>query len=386
MFKKNQKQRYHVVTIFLFFLFLTFLVLGGAAMVGEGPRALAQTDPSTAIVTRKEGEAQLLTPLAETGGGQEGSSQVQLNGNRYGLSPLKAGKKVVPGSVVQTGADGKVRLIFPNGDQVTVAPGTTYENTKVAGSEGKPLFNVFSGQIRAIINKGGPREALEVKTNTTVMGVRGTDFHVASWSAQGGSRVSVLRGKVAVSERLDQPSSSGAPSQKNQENLQNKQAQAPGPVEVSAGQTLTVDTSDTGGSTGAAANKGSGGSPKPKLIIQQTSQEQLLTIQKSSTVPKNPKKSGSDDAPKEAIELESLEKKAVETTLADIAKTDPSLYKVIKDPSKIDDLDTIQTLTIKKAIITAPSSAGSNQQGAKPSLKDLDLDPEDAYDQYQWQP
>ncbi len=332
------------------------------------PSAWGQGDPTTAVVTRKEGEATLLTP-SESEAAKDGGSQVQLNGVRYGLSPIKAGKKITPGSIVQTGADGKVRLIFPNGDQVTVAPGTTYENTKVSGKESKPLFNVFSGQIRAIINKGGPRENLEVKTNTTVMGVRGTDFHVASWSTQGGSRVSVLRGKVAVSERQDQPSSPGSPAP-----APSTSPKYQAPVEVAAGQTLTVET------------KASTDPTKPKLVVQQTNQEELVTIQKSSTVPRTPKKSGTEDLAKEAAELENLEKKAVATTLADIAKTDPSLYKVIKDPSKIDDLDTIQTLTIKKAITTAPSSTSNSSTGTKPSLKDLDLDPEDAYDQYQWEP
>ena len=264
----------------------------------------------------------------------------------------KRGMAIPTGSVIQTGPRSRARLVFANGDQVSVTSNSHYQlmgkKGKVVGSE-KPVVNMLFGAIRATIQKGGPRKGLEVKTRTLSMGVRGTEFHVTANSKTGSSAISVLRGTVAVKAK-DQ-----------------KKA-----VEIPSGYSVEVPKA-------APPKKGVKKAPPPKIVLAKTTKKQLLTIQKTTVV----KKTASEKISKEEEEkLEKLEKKAVETTMQDIKEEDPGLYQALKDSEakgKKLDMDNIQTVTVKKAYKEAPKSV---KEVKKPTTEDLEMDDEEVYEKY----
>ena len=83
-------------------------------------------------------------------------------------------------------------------------------------------------------------------------------------------------------------------------------------------------------------------------------------------------------------EIEKLEEVSVETTLQDVKKYDPQLYKTLKEEQKTGksfDADAIQAATVKKIFVEAPSEKA---EARKPTLQDLDTGG-DIYDKYKWE-
>jgi hypothetical protein len=174
--------------------------------------------------------------------------------------------------------------------------------------------------VRGLIEKGGPRSGIKIVTNNSVMGVRGTDFHISHRSS-GVTQISVLRGEIEL------------------KNPQNDQ------VKIEAGQTF-LTTED-------------------KSNLSSLTKSELKQIALNSTI----------HAPKPSEpELNILEEKAKTATLSDIKLYNPELYQNLKD--KDFDSETLAQNTIQKLEVTAP------EKKSKPKWVDL-LDDSDPYKTYQ---
>ncbi|HOX16907.1 MAG TPA: FecR family protein [Spirochaetales bacterium] len=92
----------------------------------------------------------------------------------YGTGILEA-DSVPVGSTIKTGADTTAEFrMVPNKTLVKIARGTTIRLEKLGATPADPnVIALAAGKIRAVAAKGGK---YEVKTPTTVAGVRGTDF------------------------------------------------------------------------------------------------------------------------------------------------------------------------------------------------------------------
>ncbi|MCX6108812.1 MAG: FecR family protein [Proteobacteria bacterium] len=301
-----------------------------------------------AVLTRAEGDVKLFVDPATVTADQKALPHATFEGATYSVRTAKVGDRLQRNNVIQTGPAGKARFIYRNGDQITVAPGSAFRVTWDAKKEDKPILELFSGKIRTLIQSEGPRTGLKVTTKSAVMGVRGTDFHVAAWSKTGGSELSVLRGKVQVARLPDQAQP------------------APKAVEVSSGFSAVIKAPPSGPSQTTAK------AAPERIDVQQTPREQLVGIQRASKIDKG-------TGPVEAA-IATLEKQAVTTVMQDIKKEDPGLYKtLVAQGAAPTDTDDIQAKTVKKLFLAAPSRKPGV---AKP--QESDLDSGDIYDKYQW--
>jgi len=181
-----------------------------------------------------------------------------------------------------------------------------------------------------------------------VMGVRGTDFHVAAWSKAGGSELSVLRGKVQVAQVVGGGEKSGKP------------------IEVGAGFSAVIKAVPSR-IPGVASAK-----VAEEIAVQQTPREKLVLIQKASKIDKGTAPVGADIAV--------LEKQAVTTVMQDIKAEDPALFKSLSESGKApEDTDEIQAKTVKKLFLAAPVNLKSGHKPTESNVEDGD-----AYDKYKW--
>lgn len=105
------------------------------------------------------------------------------------------GDPIPPGATIATGPSTTAELkLTPNGSIIKLAKTTTFKVASLATtSTDKNAFELAAGKVRAIAAKGGN---YEVKTQTAVCGVRGTDFAVVN---EGGkSLLMVAKGLVAM--------------------------------------------------------------------------------------------------------------------------------------------------------------------------------------------
>ncbi|WP_176736772.1 FecR family protein [Oligoflexus tunisiensis] len=322
----------------------------------------AADNQHTAKITRFFGKAEILSEPAEKKTGKP--PHVLFEGHYYHVEPAKVGAEVKLGSVIQTKEKTMVRLVYPNGDQIMISPSSSYKVTlETKDGHEKPVSELIYGKFRAVISKEGPRKESEVRTRTMVMGIRGTDFHVSAYSEQGGSKVSVLRGAVAVTPQAA------------------KAGEQPQTIEVKTGYSAAVP-SET----------------EAPLKVAATDKFDLKAIQESVSFTKLPPAAPAD--PQTQKQIAALEEKAVETTKKDIQTGDPELYKRIQAAEakgkKIDNVDVLQAVTLEKALVRAPeptrekiealSKAGLIQKPAapprKPTSQELDELESGIYDKY----
>jgi hypothetical protein len=278
----------------------------------------------TAKITRFFGKAQILSGPSDKKTGQP--PHVLFEDKYYHVEPAKLGSEIPLGSVIQTGEKTMVRLVYPNGDQIMISPSSSYKVTlETKDGKEKPISELIYGKFRAVISKEGPRKESEVRTRTMVMGIRGTDFHVAAYSDQGGSVVSVLRGAVAVTPQASKP------------------GEQPQTVEVKTGYSAAIPTKD----------------PVP-VKVAATDKFDLKTIQESVSFSKNQAAETPADPETQKV-IAALEQKAVESTKKDIQSGDPELYKKIQAAEAagktIDNVEILQAVTLEKAMVRAPEPA-----------------------------
>jgi hypothetical protein len=304
---------------------------------------------------KKSGKVELfLNPSSKV---QGPGPHVKFQGLFYNVKKNpRLGFKIPNGSVIKTGAKSKARIVYKNGDQFNVGEGTSYKIQFAKSGfrrKGATTVNLLYGKLRAVISKKGPRNNMKIKTNSAVMGIRGTDFYVSKKSSLKGAEVAVLRGMVEM-----KPKARKAKAVKIKTGFT---AAAPAPkIKIKSRRRrkkLNVDV--------VAAVK-----------LQQTSKQELVQIQKQSVIKKEEmSKEDVKDLKKNkrvARVLQKLEKKAVENTLDDIKQYDPEMYRKLKS-QKVANVDQINTNVVKKVFKKAPD------RPLKPGLDDLE---EDVYDKY----
>ena len=268
----------------------------------------------------------------------QGSEVVLFEGQKFHSLKARIGTKIFPGQVIRTGPDGKARIIFNNGDQFSVGPATAYVFPAPATAQKPSELNIMYGKVRATIEKDGPRTNLQIKTPVAVAGVRGTDLVMAYNPATEKSEVHVLRGKVEVTS------------------TENPKAK---PIQVETGYKTEIFQ-------------------KVELEIKRSTQVDLLQIQKDSVIKAEAQEIAA--VPKEVqIEVASLEKKALETTLKDVQTYTPEVFEKLKKNGEIPkdiSVDKVNTEVVSQIYKEAPKGP------VKPSRKDLDGTEEDVYQKY----
>jgi hypothetical protein len=339
----------------------TFLATALSLLCLHALSSPALGNPQVAVVTQLEGNAKIFTNPSKTldVNSQAPGAQVLFEGEYFKVRTLKLGDQIERGNIVRTALGAKAKVVYPNGDQFSIGPGTAYRIHWDDKKPGEAQLSLMFGKFRGIVEKGGPRSKFQVRTRSATMGVRGTDFFVADQGSTGESEISVVRGSVEVK------SSTATAATK--------------PVEVKAGNTVEVAPppppkvdSKTGTKTAVVA-------PPPVIEVRQTTQEDLKAIQKSSEI--KMKKEDIEKAkaanPELARNLETLEKKAVETTLKDIKTHDPKLYAKLQTQT-ITDVAQINTQVVETAVKAAPK-APPKRKPYKSELEDLE---EGAYERY----
>jgi len=121
-------------------------------------------------------------------------SILKLNAGIFEGDPLPLG------STISTGPNTTAELkLTPNGTLIKIARSTLFTLTSLASSaQDKNAFTLVAGKIRAVAAKGGN---YELKTQTAVCGVRGTDFILL---VEEGKRelLTVVKGLVAM-QKID---------------------------------------------------------------------------------------------------------------------------------------------------------------------------------------
>jgi hypothetical protein len=326
------------------------------------PLEMRASSVQGAVVTRVEGDARIL--FQKNAKPQPvGTQSVQIEGQVYFVRPAKRGDRPSSGDFVIAGKDGKVRLIFRNGDQVTVSPDSAYKFSWES-SDKNPVADLLYGAVRAVISPEGPRSGMQLKTRSAVMGVRGTDFFASSWSKSGGSKVVVVRGKVALVPKEETTSS----------DVSFDKA-----VEVAAGSSGVMLSASSSPTKDEEASAKTPASPS-RVSVASTTKEELVLVQQESSVSKT-KPSAADVSTPIEQELAELEKTAKETTLSEIKLADPVLYAALQKQGTNElDSEDIQSASVKKVFEQAPSDSKSPR---KPTLKDLETGG-DVYEKYKW--
>lgn len=139
------------------------------------------------------------------------SKVISVDGDvSLGGAPLRAGDTVPVGSPLKTGAASLALLALADGSRIKVMPNSVTEvltstNYPMRDSTKDGTSNWFSGLLRlttgaleAVASKTAKRATeLQIQTQTSTVGVRGTEFRVAfDDPASGGARTEVLEGRV----------------------------------------------------------------------------------------------------------------------------------------------------------------------------------------------
>lgn len=295
-----------------------------------------------AVITRLEGRVHILHSPSKTlpEHAPAGENRVKYeNGMHYLAASAKLGDTIGNGHFLRTEPNARAQVTYPNGDQITVAPGTMYEvkwaKDTARADQAKVQMNLLWGKMRGVVAKGGPRSKLMIRTRSATMGVRGTDFFIAAEGKSGETEITTLRGEVEVTPTTGEAK----------------------PVAVKVSQSVAV--------TQAAAE------------IRKTTQEDLKAIQTVSEVKKV-------IAEEKAVSAEidqkvaALETKAAETALQDIAKTEPELYAKMQATGKSMSPQEIHQQTVDHLLKTAPVAPPKR----KPFRSELDDLEQGTYQKY----
>jgi hypothetical protein len=296
-----------------------------------------ESAPSVATLAQTEGKAQLFTHPSKkphAGSSVKEGTMAFFEGEYYLIQDAKVGNRVENGNIVRTLPGAQTKVIYDNGDQFYVGPGTAYRvswNDKAKADNADKLdtkINLMYGRLRGVISKDGPRKKLQIRTRAATMGVRGTDFFIADNGPNGETEVSVLRGSVEVK-----------------------------PVN---GSTQEIKT-------------GMSASVTQKLEVRETTKEDLNGIQKASTLPV-PQATPS-------AQIAELEKKAVNVTTQDIKTYQPEIYKQLAaELAQVSRAEQLNTKLIEIASVKAPSAPPKRR---KPRITELkESDEGDLYDKY----
>jgi hypothetical protein len=307
-------------------------------------------------LTQIEGVVELLTHPSKSAEGP--SPRVSYNGQYFTAQRATIGDQVENGHVLRTRPDSRAHVVFENGDQFQVGPGSQYKIAWTGTSaETPPQVDLEHGSIRSVISNRGPRSRTQFQARSVTMGVRGTDVYMGDLSPNRPVEVSVLRGEV----ELEVKASPDAPKAK--------------PIAVKSGQSAYVPVPQAP----QKQKKEVAGVTKkiqaqPEVIVRATNQEELLVIQQNTVVKKSRQTPPSKEVAQRLIKLE---KKAVENTLEDIKEHDPTLYSELKAKSNLSTAN-LNTLVVRRQFESAPQA----DQKRKPAWKDIPDVQGDVYNKY----
>lgn len=228
----------------------------------------------------------------------------------YSVRKARVGDRVGNGNIVRTGVGSQVKILFEDGDQLYVAPGSSYKVEWQEGSARSAVYSLFYGSMRSVVSKLSGRKNIKVRTRDSIMGVRGTDFFVSHKGLNPRTKLVVLRGEVAMKPAAQESAKA---------------------VPVKAG------------TTSVATEKA------PEAQTYQTSQMELNAVRRTSTI----LKAGQQKAPAAALEkVKELEKVAIRATVEDIKAYDPKadLTKV----ATIASMDALNDVSVQRIFKTAP--------------------------------
>ncbi|MGE0615159.1 MAG: FecR domain-containing protein [Bacteriovoracia bacterium] len=315
-------------------------------------------DSQVGVLTAVEGGVQIFDHPGQEMKGP--APHVKYQNEYYSVRSAKVGDVVENGNIVQTATDGRARVVYENGDQLNLGQGTAYRVSWQRGKKGrlyaaekaKPdatktsaQLELVYGKLRALVEKGGPRSGLKLKTRSATMGVRGTDFFVSESHEQAVTEVSVLRGEVAVTP------------------------QATPQQTISVKKGFTAEVPVTAKTVDAAP-----GAVAPKVELRATTKTELTDIQAESMVKQDLAKL--NEKSELAAKVQGLEKQALTMTVTDIKRHDPELYaQMEQNPATT--TDAVNAQVTGRLLKTAPEGPSR----IKPSTRQL-KDGEDAYQKY----
>lgn len=257
------------------------------------------------FLTQVEGEVFLLTHRSSSLSGP--APRVKFEGVYFTSEPGRYGSKISEGDVVRTSPSGKARVIYTNGDQLNLGPGSILH---LSANSKAPEISLKQGTLRGVIDPQGPMKRLKVRTRSATMGVRGTDFIIEDTLSQNKTltKVVVLRGKVGLA------------------NVAQVAGGASKAAEITAGQAARVEA------TAATTSPTFQVYSAPKAELKQALDQVKITApqvspEKSAEIPEAVKK-----------EIQNLESAAVQVVLADIQRS---------GGGQIDSMASAETLTLE---------------------------------------
>ena len=177
------------------------LFLGLHALPAFSGVADENRDPHVATVTQVEGGVDLFTSPTKTlppGADPRSGTLALFEGNYYRVREATSGDRVENGNVLRAAPGARAKVVYDNGDQLFVGPGSAYRvvwnEPKASASE----LSLMYGKLRGVIKKEKGEKKFIIKTRTAVMGVRGTDFYISDEGSEGETEIAVIRGRVEV--------------------------------------------------------------------------------------------------------------------------------------------------------------------------------------------
>ena len=311
-----------------------FMTIIGVAEASPGHKQVA-------TITQIQGRAQIFVNPSKKpiqGKSTDDGTMAYFEGEYYLIQEAKLGDQVQKNTIIRTLPNAQVNIVYDNGDQFHMGPGTAYRVTWNEKTELEAKVKLMYGRLRGVISKDGPRQKVEIRTRSATMGVRGTDFFIADTGVNGETEISVLRGAVAVTT--------------------DKKEQ-----EVKTGMSATISTAQQ----------------QPKVEMRETTKEDLGGIQKASTItaPVIPQESSA----KLTSKITELEKKALTVTKKDIQLYQPELYK--KMSADMSEVKNAQDLNSKMLTLVATTAPSAPPKRTKPRITELkDSEEGDVYDKY----
>ena len=282
--------------------------------------------PNVATITRTEGSVQIFSEPSKENLGKK----VFFEGKFFELKEAIIGDRIKNGSIIRTMPESKANLIYENGDQINIGPGTSFHvSWKSTGAQRSPnQIKLFYGKMRGIILKEGSKNKFEIKTKTAVMGVRGTDFYIEDEGDGKATQITVVRGEVKLITQ-------------QRETI------------IKTGMTATATL-------------------KSPVEVHETTKEDLKTISEASTIARK-------ESAQESIAM--LEKKAIEVTLQDVKTYQPEIYEKLPESAKKNpELIALQSQTMNLVSENAPAAPPKK---SKPTLKEFKKsDDQDVYEKY----
>jgi hypothetical protein len=160
------------------------------------------------ILTLVQGEVMILSsPRDRSHGDSEvpkGQVRSKFDGKHYLSRKPAVGDEVELDAWIRTFPGARARLVYPNGDQLNVGPGSflKIESRKPDDESASREGMTFEyGSVRAIISKTGPRSGIRIRSRSATMGVRGTDLVIEELGSRRGdstTAVTLIRGSLSV--------------------------------------------------------------------------------------------------------------------------------------------------------------------------------------------